>query len=80
MYYSTASGLRSQLVSGDRFYQNCHQVFCGWDYSLNKDKAAKYKHMNLYQELTVSHMANMLWKSYTQTWVCFVIESVTIHT
>ena len=45
--------MRTQLTSGDKFYQSCNKVFCGWDYSLNKEKAAVYKHKNLLNEYKV---------------------------
>ena len=53
---STARGLKeSQLNTGEKFYHSCNKIFCGWDYSLAQEKGAKYKHKNIYDEMTVRH-------------------------
>ena len=53
---STALGLKeSQLNTGEKYYHSCNKIFCGWDYSLAQEKGAKYKHKNIYDEITVRH-------------------------
>ena len=46
--------MKQSIVSGgDKFYRYSHKVFCGWDYSLSTEKAAKLKHKNLFNEYHV---------------------------
>ena len=53
-FCSTAKGMRErQLHKGEKFYQACNKVFCGWDFSLTDAKAADYKKKNLYAEYMV---------------------------
>ena len=58
--FSTARGLKeSQLSSGEKFYHSCNKVFCAWDYSLAQEKAAKYKHKNIFDEIKVHTIPNL---------------------
>ena len=51
---STGRGVRDRLVnSGDSYNRCCNMVFCGWDYGLSTEKAAKLKHKNLRNEYAV---------------------------
>lgn len=43
----------SQLSEGEKFCHSCNKVFCGWDYSLTQEKAAKYKHKNIHDDVKV---------------------------